>query len=131
MSTVDNTTRELLERAYSAFNARDIDSALATMHTDVAWPNGMEGGYVHGHEEVRAYWTRQWQLLDPHVEPLKFAAGPSGRVIVEVHQVVRNVKGQPLMDRIVQHVYLIEVGRIRTMEIRDGGRLGTSDPASG
>jgi hypothetical protein len=34
------------------------------------------------------------------------------------------------MDRIVQHVYLIEVGRIRTMEIRDGGRLGASDPAS-
>jgi hypothetical protein len=32
VSTVDNTTRELLERAYSAFNARDIDSALATMH---------------------------------------------------------------------------------------------------
>jgi hypothetical protein len=97
VSTVDNTTRELLERAYSAFNARDIDSA-ATMHTDVAWPNRMEGGYVHGHEEVRAYWTRQWQLLDPHVEPLKFAAGPSGRVIVEVHQVVPNVKGQLLME---------------------------------
>ena len=94
------------------------------MHTDVAWPNGMEGGYVHGHEEVRAYWTRQWQLLDPHVEPLKFTAGPSGRVIVEVHQVVRDVKGQLLMDRVVQHVYMTEVGRIRTMEIRDGGRLG-------
>jgi hypothetical protein len=77
------------------------------------------------------HWTRQWQLLVPHVEPLKFAAGPSGRVIVEVHQVVRNVKGQLLMDRIVQRVYLIEVGRIRTMEIRDGGRLGASDPASG
>ena len=27
MSTVDNTTRELLERAYSALNARDIDRA--------------------------------------------------------------------------------------------------------
>ena len=124
MSTVDNTTRQLLERAYSAFNARDIESALATMHIDVAWPNGMEGGYVHGHEEVRAYWTRQWQLLDPHVEPLKFTAGPSGRVIVEVHQVVRDVKGQLLMDRVVQHVYMTDVGRIRTMEIRDGGRLG-------
>jgi len=26
----------------------------------VDWPNGMEGGRVHGHAEVRAYWTRQW-----------------------------------------------------------------------
>ena len=121
MSAVDNTIRELLERSYSAFNARDIDSALATMDTEVAWPNGMEGGYVHGHEAVRAYWTRQWQLLDPHVEPLKFTADPSGRVIVEVHQVVRDVKGQLLMDRVVQHVYMTELGRIRTMEIREEG----------
>ena len=121
MSNVDNTTRELLVRAYTAFNARDIDSALATMDTEVAWPNGMEGGYVHGHEAVRAYWTRQWQLLDPHVEPLKFTADPSGRVIVEVHQVVRDAKGQLLMDRVVQHVFMTELGRIRTMEIREIG----------
>ena len=121
MSTVDNTIRELFLRAYTAFIARDIDSGLAAMHPDVAWPNGMDGGYVHGHAKVRAYWTRQWQLLDPHVEPLKFTADPSGHVIVEVHQVVRDVKGQLLMDRVVQHVYMTELGRIRTMEIREGG----------
>src|SRR5262245_31707429 len=37
---------ELLRKAYVAFNARDIDGALALMHADVAWPNGMEGGTV-------------------------------------------------------------------------------------
>lgn len=121
MSTVANTTRELLLRAYAAFNARDLDSALAAMHPDVAWPNGMDGGYVHGHEEVRAYWTRQWQLLDPHVEPLEFSVDPSGRVIVEVHQIVRDVKGQLLLDRTVQHAYITDAGRIRSMEIREEG----------
>jgi hypothetical protein len=35
---------QLLRRAYEAFNARDIDAALALMHLDVDWPNGMEGG---------------------------------------------------------------------------------------
>ena len=45
---------ELLKKAYSAFNARDLDGALATMQPDVVWPNGMEGGVVHGHEGVRA-----------------------------------------------------------------------------
>ena len=121
MSTVANTTRELLLRAYAAFNARDLDSALAAMHPDVAWPNGMDGGYVHGHEEVRAYWTRQWQLLDPHVEPLEFSVDPSGRVIVEVHQIVRDVKGQLLLDRTVRHAYITDAGRIRSMEIREEG----------
>jgi ketosteroid isomerase-like protein len=33
--------QRLLRQAYVAFNARDIDAALATMHPDVEWPNGM------------------------------------------------------------------------------------------
>jgi hypothetical protein len=35
---------ELLERLYERFNARDMEAVLATMHPDVIWPNGMEGG---------------------------------------------------------------------------------------
>ena len=45
---------ELLERLYDRFNARDIEAALATMHPDVIWANGLEGGHVHGHDGVRA-----------------------------------------------------------------------------
>ena len=44
----------LLRRVYTAFNARDIDAVLSMMHPDVEWPNGMEGGYVYEHDEVRA-----------------------------------------------------------------------------
>ena len=35
--------QRLLRSAYKAFNARDIDTALAAMHHDVEWQNGMEG----------------------------------------------------------------------------------------
>jgi hypothetical protein len=49
--------RELLTRAYAAFNARNIDAVLAAMHPDVDWPNGWEGGRVRGHPQVRDYWT--------------------------------------------------------------------------
>jgi hypothetical protein len=45
---------ELLRTAYSAFNVRDADATLATMTSDVSLPNGMEGGYVHGHQAIRA-----------------------------------------------------------------------------
>src|SRR3989442_855797 len=34
--------RDLLTAAYDAFNARDIERALAAMHPEVDWPNGME-----------------------------------------------------------------------------------------
>jgi hypothetical protein len=54
-----------LARLYEAFNARDIDAALAVMHPHVKWPNGWEGGHVVGHEAVCAYWTPQWTELDP------------------------------------------------------------------
>ena len=108
---------EVLRYAYAAFNARNVDAALATMHPDVAWPNGMEGGTVHGHAEVRAYWTRQWTLIDPHVEPVDFARTDDGRIAVGVRQVVRDMQGAVLVDQRVQHVYRLEDGRIRSMEI--------------
>src|SRR5437016_14255535 len=116
--TKDTSTSKLLQRAYAAFNARDIDGALATMNPDVVWPNGMEGGTVHGHEGVRAYWTRQWGMIDPHVEPVRIEAHTAGRVVVDVHQVVRDRAGHVVKDEMVQHVYLVEGGLIRSMEIR-------------
>jgi ketosteroid isomerase-like protein len=68
-------TKALIEQAYSAFNKRDIDGALALMTEDVSWPKASEGGRVVGKEEIRAYWTRQWGEFDGHVEPLAINRG--------------------------------------------------------
>lgn len=62
--------QKLVEKAYSAFNSRDIDTALSTFHPDVEWPKAFEGGYVNGHDEIRKYWTRQWSEINPKVEPI-------------------------------------------------------------
>jgi hypothetical protein len=66
------TVQELLRKGYTAFNARDIATILSIMHPAVEWANGMESGYVHGHEGVRAYRRHQWSLIDPYVEPPTF-----------------------------------------------------------
>lgn len=118
MKTDGKGDRELLERAYVLFNARDVDGALALMHPDVVWPNGFEGGTAHGREEVRAYWTRQWRQIDPRVDPIGFATEADGRARVDVHQVVRDLAGNVMSDQVVQHVYTIEAGLVRAMEIR-------------
>ena len=110
---------QLLHAAYAAFNGRDIDSALNTMHPQVQWPNGMEGGWVHGHAGIRDYWTRQWGMIDPHVKPVEFADEADGRIAVTVRQTVRDLNGQVLMDRLVEHVYRIDGGLILGMEIRE------------
>jgi hypothetical protein len=108
---------ELLRRIYAHFNRREIDAVLASMHADVDWPNGMEGGRVHGHDGVREYWTRQFKMLDPQVEPEGFRIAEDGRIVVKVHQVVHDISGRLLVDQKIEHVYKIEDGLIRSMEI--------------
>lgn len=110
---------EMLTSVYRDFNARDIDSILEFMAADVDWPNGMSGGRVHGHAAVREYWTEQWKVVDPKVEPEGFRREADGRIAVNVHQVIRKLDGELLMDRMVEHVYAIGGGLIRGMEIRE------------
>lgn len=107
----------LLQAAYAAFNARNIDATLATMAPDVRWPKAFKGGVAHGHEEVRAYWTEQWSEIDPHVEPTSFQSDGDGRILVDVHQVVRDRSGGVLADTHVGHLFTIESGLIREMEV--------------
>lgn len=110
---------ELLRAAYAAFNSRDIAAALTTMSPSVKWPKAFKGGFASGHEEVRAYWTEQWSEINPHVEPKSFHQEPGGRVLVEVHQVVRDLLGNEIFDGHVGHRFTIEDGFITAMEVCD------------
>jgi hypothetical protein len=107
-----------VSQAYAAFNERRLDDALALLDPDVHWPNGMDGGIVYGRTGVRDYWTRQWAMIDPHVEPCRTTVGQDGRIYVEVHQVVRDLAGTVLLDQMVEHVYTLKGDRAERMEIR-------------
>ena len=109
--------QDLIKKAYSAFNRRDIDTVLSTFHPEVNWSNGWEGGYVNGHDEVRNYWTRQWKEIDPNVEPRGFEEKGDGKVEVNVHQVVKDLQGSVLFDGMVKHIYAFEDGLIKSMDI--------------
>jgi len=65
----------------------------------------MKGGSVLGHRGIRDYWTRQWGIIDPSVEPMRFTPTGDGRV------------------DIVRHIYAFEDGLIKSMEIH-GGEVG-------
>jgi hypothetical protein len=108
-----------VEQAYSAFNKRDIDGALALMTEDINWPKASEGGRVVGKAEIRAYWTRQWSEFDPHVEPLVITEGDRGKVRVRVHQLVKSLQGDVLSDSEVLHVFTVNNGLIAAMDLGD------------
>ncbi len=119
-------TKTLIEQAYSAFNKRDIDGALALMTRDVSWPKASEGGKVVGKEEIRAYWTRQWAEFDPYVEPLAMTEEDGGKTRVRVHQLVKSLQGDVLSDSEVLHVFSVNSGLIAAMDLGD-----EADPPAG
>ncbi|HXS94629.1 MAG TPA: nuclear transport factor 2 family protein [Candidatus Limnocylindrales bacterium] len=112
-------TKALIEKAYAAFNRRDIDCALALMTEDVNWPRASEGGRVVGKEQIRTYWTRQWGEFDVLVEPLAITKEAGGKVRVRVHQLVRNLHGDVLSDSEVLHVFTMNSGLIAGMGLGD------------
>ena len=79
---MNTQVQDLIKRSYAAFNSRNIDAVLSALHPDVEWPQSFEGGYVRGHEAVRAYWTKQWSEIDVRVEPIAITDRADGRVEV-------------------------------------------------
>ena len=119
-------TKTLIQQAYSAFNKRDIEGALALMTQDVSWPKASEGGRVVGKEAIRAYWMRQWSEFNPHVEPLAITEGNKDEVRVNVRQLVKSLRGDVLSDSEVLHVFTLTDGLISAMHLGDH-----TDPADG
>ncbi|MBA1345340.1 MULTISPECIES: nuclear transport factor 2 family protein [unclassified Rhizobium] len=117
---------EMIQRIYASFNARDIDAVLAVLSDDVAWANGMDGGHVHGRAAVRDYWTRQWAVVSPHVEPVAFEETQDGAIAAEVIQSVFDLDGRPLegqshglKDKTVTHIFRMDGDKIVRFDIQD------------
>jgi len=123
-------TKTLIAQAYTAFNQRNVDGALALMSENVSWPKASEGGRVVGKEEIRAYWTRQWQEFDPHVEPIEVIDRKGGKTDVKVHQLVKSLGGDVLSDSEVWHVYTIANGLIQRMDLKETEASSARTPSA-
>lgn len=117
MTILETDRKALLYKTYDSINARDIDAVIGYMHPEVSWANGMEGGFVSGRDEIRQYWQKQWEYIDPHLKPMQCDATESGQVVVEVHQIIRDLLGNIISIKNVQHVFWFEDGYIRAMRV--------------
>jgi ketosteroid isomerase-like protein len=109
--------RKHFEDIYDNFNKRNIDLVIDNMTPDVMWANGMDGGFVYGHEGVREYWTRQFKLVSSNVTPLEVKE-ENDEVTVKVHQVVHDLDGKLLADEIVTHIFKLREGKITRFDIK-------------
>jgi hypothetical protein len=121
---------QLIRQLYAAFNARDIEAVFALLTDDVAWANAMEGTHVHGKEAIRQYWSHQWSVIDPHVEPLKVVKAADGSLVVDVHQVVKDLAGQTLIDESVEHAFRLEGGRVKRFDVQSDTQLTGIHPTT-
>ena len=112
MSNLINFFQDL----YKNFNDRKIELVIVNMTEDVKWANGMEGGYVYGHDGVKEYWTRQFAMVSSKVTPLEFDTEGEA-VKIKVHQVVHDLNGKLLADEFVQHFFLLRNNKVSEFNI--------------
>ncbi len=112
-----SANKEFLQNLYDAFNQREIETIISKMHPDVKWANGLEGGFVHGRDAVREYWTNQFKAIQPELEILKFETDENNRHVVTVHQIIKDLGDNVLADATVRQIFTIEDGLISLYEI--------------
>jgi hypothetical protein len=88
--------------------------------------NGMGGGHVHGHAAVRDYWTRQWGIVRPVVEPVKCHRRRDNAIIAEVRRTDFDLEGKPLTgqahgleDKTLGHVLHFRDGKVARVDVQD------------
>ena len=112
MDSLNNFFHEL----YRNFDERKIDLVISQMTEDIKWANGMEGGYVYGHDGVREYWTRQFKQISSNVTPTEISE-ENGIVKIKVHQVVHDLNGKLLADETVYHFFHLRNNKIFQFDI--------------
>jgi len=97
---------------------------MVSLHSLLMMSRGQMGWMAD--EAVREYWTRQWTLVSPLVEPKQFKQATNDVVIVEVQQSVRDLEGKPLQDQthglhdtVVGHVFHFYEGKVVRFDIQD------------
>jgi hypothetical protein len=106
----------LIKDLYEDFNARKMESILAKLTEDVMWANGMDGGYVHGHKDLRDYWERQWAMLNPQIKAVGFSKTEDGSILVDACFSGKTSE-QEFKDIPAGHVFHIEDGLISRFDI--------------
>ena len=114
---MSSNQQQFLQNLYDAFNKREIETIISFMKPDVKWANGLEGGFVYGRDAVRQYWTNQFKLIKPQLEPLKYETDENHREVVTVHQVIKDLQGELLADMMVQQIFTIDNGLISVYEL--------------
>jgi hypothetical protein len=109
-------TVALFNNLYTEFNARNLDVLIDHLAEDADWPKGTSGERAIGHEAIRDYWTTQWRQINSQVIPISYRSD-GDIVVVEVHQLVKDMEDNVLSDSVIYHSYVLANGEIVRMDV--------------
>ena len=112
---VTQAERDLLLRAFTAYNAQDVDGLLTLVSDDVDWPDGSQR--LQGKAALRSYWSAQWTRTHTHDQPLQIDRQADGRVAVRLTRVVRSLDGRILQDGTFDYVFRLKASCIVRLDI--------------
>lgn len=112
--------RAVLNQAYEAFNRRDATTLGAMLHTDVQWPDILEGGMITGRQTVIDYFTRQFDLMISDARLIDVDEQPPARLIVDIQYAVKDLQGNLWSDTRAQLAYDFRDGLIWRMTVLVG-----------
>ncbi|WP_234377014.1 nuclear transport factor 2 family protein [Streptomyces sp. TP-A0356] len=111
----------LLRQMYELFATDGRDALIARcLSPDVDWPNVLDGVRLHGREEVRAYWARQFASGHPLVRLEGLRPDEDGEAVVATVRLgMRTETGDHWAAETVKHVYRFDAdGLVNRMDVR-------------
>lgn len=106
-----------IAQLYDAYNGRAFDRCVALMAEDVAWPDEVEDGEVHGRQGVLDYFTRVTAPLRAHYDLISLHTDAEGRVSVLSRQAIASATDGSLWSSTrVLHRFTLRDGLITRME---------------
>jgi len=107
---------KLLRDMFAAFSAKDIETALKPLRSDVDWPIELGKVRIHGRDAVREYWNDVWLGMNADLEPIRFTMETDKRVVVESRQRIYDDTGRVLVDHLVRFIFTFRDGLISRMD---------------
>lgn len=111
----DASAEALLIGLYDAIDRQDVDAVVALFGPDARIPDSLEGVALAGHDQIRAYYLRQFAAIHVSCSLLSTRLLPDDRVEAFLHVQVRGSKGGSWGEGRIQATYRIDAGKITEM----------------
>ncbi|WP_297508036.1 nuclear transport factor 2 family protein [uncultured Caulobacter sp.] len=115
------TPRAVLEKAYAAFNARDLPRLRPLIHPKAVWPNTLDMGQpLSGKEAVLGHFARVFATIDADIELIEVLEETPDALLIEAQYSVKTADGRVWTDSRARLVYHFRDGLLSGMTILSG-----------